>query len=261
MIKKVHDVKINLGTECDVSENAIFYGNIKIGNNCKIGDNVILKSVSIGDNCKIEDNSLIGYGTITGHFRDQKSNREYKDTKNDKYKIMIGNNVLIRTGVTIYFGANIGKNCWINHNAIIREQTRIDDDTSIGSNTIVENNVLIGKKCVIHNHTQICDGTIIESCVFVGPNVTFTNNSPIGHLRDLPDTVQLTNLRFGCAIGAGATICPGIEIGQEATVAAGAVVTKDVASRIIVVGNPARKIKDVDSKSFIKKEIRDQYIK
>ena len=89
--------------------------------------------------------------------------------------------------------------------------------------------------------------------------MTFTNNSPIGHLRDVSDETQLTNLRLGCAIGAGATICPGVEIGQEAIVAAGAIVTKDVPSRIIVAGNPARKIKDVDSKSFIKKEIRDQY--
>lgn len=275
MIRKINSDTI-LGTNCRVSENITFGTNVKIGNNCeigrntilesvligdncKIGDNVILRSVSIGNNCKVEDNSLIGYGTITGHYRDQKSHNDREHVKIDEYKITIGKNVLIRTGVTIYFEATIGNNCWINHNAIIREKARIDDDTSIGSNTIIENNVLIGKRCVIHNHTQVCDGTIIESYVFVGPNVTFTNNSPIGHLRDVPDTIQLTNLRLGCAIGAGATICPSIEIGQEAIVAAGAVVTKDVLPRTIVAGNPARKIKDVDAQSFIKKEIREQY--
>ncbi len=258
--KKTDNGNTQIGENFTIRENVIFVGKVKIGNNCKIGNNVILKFVSIGDNSKIEDNSVIGYGTLTGHFYAQNQHQEKSDSAEEtKYKIMIGKNVLIRTGVTIYLGTNIGDNCWINHNAVVREEVNILEDTSIGSHTFVDNNVSIGKRCVIHNHTMICNETVIESYVFVGPNVTFTNNSPISHLRDVSPAVQGVTLRLGCAIGGGATLCPGVEIGQEAMVAAGSVVYKSVPSRILVAGNPAIKIKDVPPTSFIKKEIREKY--
>jgi acetyltransferase-like isoleucine patch superfamily enzyme len=106
---------------------------------------------------------------------------------------------------------------------------------------------------------MVCAETLIESFVFIGPGVSFTNNSPIGHLRDLPSTINGAKLRLGCAIGGGSTICPGVEIGEESIIGAGAVVTKNIPSRIIAVGNPAKKFKDVEPISFIKEEIRKQY--
>ncbi|EKD71512.1 MAG: transferase hexapeptide repeat containing protein [uncultured bacterium] len=257
--KHAYGENVQIGKNSTIAHNVIFIGHVLIGNNCKIGNNVILRSVAIGDNTIVEDNTILGYETITGHYYDQKpflkKNVPFKDSE---YKVIIGKNVLIRTGVTIYHDTTIGDNCWINHNALVREETIISADISIGSYTVVENKVLIGKKCAIHNHVMVCGETIIEPYVFIGPNVTFTNNSPIGHLRDLPATIRGPKLRLGCAIGGGATLCPGVEIGQEAIVGAGAIVTKDVSSRIIVAGSPAKKIKDVDPKSFIKKEIRDQ---
>ncbi len=251
---------IFIGDNCNISKNVTLIGNVRIGNNCKIGNNVFLKSVNIGDNSIIQDNSIIGYNTITGHYYDQKKPEENNtNLDHPQYHITIGKNVLIRTGVIIYLDVNIGDNCWINHNAIIREKVCILEDSTIGSNTICENNVSIGKRCVIHNNTMICAETLIESFVFIGPGVSFTNNSPIGHLRDVPSTIRGAKLRLGCAIGGGATICPGIEIGHEAIIAAGSVVTKDIPPRIIVVGNPAKKIKDVEQQSVIKEDFRKQY--
>jgi acetyltransferase-like isoleucine patch superfamily enzyme len=166
---------------------------------------------------------------------------------------------LIRTNVTIYVDTIIHDNCWINHNAIIRENVIILDDSSIGSNTICENNVSIGKRCLIQNNTMIGSDSIIESFVFIGPGVTFTNNSPIGHLRDVKPIIRAPKLRLGCAIGGGVTICPGVEIGEESIIAAGSVVTENVPPRIIISGNPAQKTKNVSKKGLIKKEIREKY--
>jgi len=256
--KKIDDNTI-VGENCDIGQNVTFE-NVRIGDNCKIGNNVILKSVSIGNNSIIQDNSVIGYSTLSGHYYNQNQSEEnHSNSDHLQYRIIIGNNVLIRTGVTIYLDVNIGNNCWINHNAIIREKVTISEDSTIGSNTICENNVSIGKRCAIHNNTMICAETLIESFVFIGPGVSFTNNSPIGHLRDVPSTIRGAKLRLGCAIGGGATICPGVEIGHEAIIAAGAVVTKDILPRTIVVGNPAKKINDVEPQSFIKEDIRKQY--
>lgn len=259
MIDKNTDENIFVGENCDIGKNVILE-NVKIGDNCKIGNNVFLKSINVGNNSIIEDNSIVGYETLSGHYYDQKLQKENPGNLDDlHYRVIIGNNVLIRTGVTIYLDVNIGDNCWINHNAIIRENVTILKDSTIGSNTICENDVSIGKRCAIHNNTMICAETSIESFVFVGPGVSFTNNSPIGHLRDIPSTIRGAKLRLGCAIGGGATICPGVEIGSEAIIAAGAIVTKDIPSRIIAAGNPAKKIRDVEQQSFIKEDIRKQY--
>ena len=256
MISEYRDI----GENCKIGENVNFVGNVDIGDNCKIGNNVYLNSVFIGDGSIIQDNSIIGYDTITGHYYEQEKTNTSKNNSDElQFNVNIGKNVLIRNGAVIYSNVQIGNNCWINHNAIIRENVKILRDCTVGSNTICENNVSIGEKCVIHNNTMICAETLIESCVFIGPGVSFTNNSPIGHLRNVPSTIRGAKLRFGCAIGGGATICPGVEIGRESIVAAGTVVTKDVSSRIIVVGNPAKKIKDVGDESLIKEDIRKPY--
>ena len=252
--------KSNIGKNCNISKTAILSKNVKLGNNCRIGKNVLLSNCLIGDNTIIEDNTIIGYDTITGHYHDKKQfQKNISDSSNETFRIIIGKNVLIRTGVTIYLDSIIDDNCWINHNAIIRENVKISENSSIGSNTICENKVSIGKHCIIQNNTMICSETTIESFVFVGPGVTFTNNAPIGHLRDIEPIIRGPKLRLGCAIGGGVTICPGIEIGEEAIVASGSVVTENIPSRVIVKGNPAVKIKNVSQKGFIKKEIREKY--
>ena len=252
--------KSNIGKNCDISKNAILSKNVKLGNNCRIGKNVLLSNCLIGDDTIIEDNTIIGYDTITGHYHDKKQfQKNISDSSNETFRIIIGKNVLIRTGVTIYLDSIIDDNCWINHNAIIRENVQISENSSIGSNTICENKVSIGKHCIIQNNTMICSETTIESFVFVGPGVTFTNNAPIGHLRDIEPIIRGPQLRLGCAVGGGVTICPGIEIGEEAIVASGSVVTENVQSRVIVKGNPAIKTKNVGQKGFIKKEIREKY--
>ena len=259
MIDKTPDKNIFVGENCNIGENVIL-DNVIIGDNCKIGNNVFLKSVKIGNNSIVEDNSIVGYETLSGHFYEQNpQEKNSNNLDNQQYRVIIGNNVLIRTGVIIYLDAIIGNNCWINHSAIIRENVTILENTTIGSNTICENDVSIGKRCAIHNNTMICAETLIESFVFIGPGVSFTNNSPIGHLRDVPSTIRGAKLRLGCAIGGGSTICPGVEIGSEAIIAAGAIVTKDIPSRIIAAGNPAKKIKDVEKQSFIKEEFRKKY--
>ena len=98
---------------------------------------------------------------------------------------------------------------------------------------------------------MICAETMIESYVFIGSGVTFTNNSPIGHLRNVPSTIRGSKLRLGCVIG-GVTVCPGVEIGHEAIITSGTIVTKDIPPRIIVAGNHAKKINDIDQQSFIR---------
>lgn len=115
----------------------------------------------------------------------------------------------------------------------------IGDDCNVCDHTFIENDVHIGHRVTIKCGVQVWDGVILENDVFVGPNVTFTNDPfprSKNHLKQYPRTV----VRRGASIGANATIHPGITIGINAMIGAGAVVTRDVPPNAIVVGNPAR---------------------
>ena len=128
----------------------------------------------------------------------------------------------------------------------------IGDETKIGAFVEIQKNAKVGKRCKISSHTFICEGVTIEDNVFVGHGVTFTNDSyprattPEGGLQTERDWhVESTLIKRGASIGSGATILPNITVGEHAIVGAGSVVTKDVAPRSIVAGNPARLIRSI----------------
>lgn len=115
----------------------------------------------------------------------------------------------------------------------------IGKDCNICDHVFIENDVKIGDRVTIKSGVQLWDGVRIEDDVFIGPNVAFTND-PFPRSKQYPDKFALTMIQKGASIGANATILPGLTIGQNAMVGAGAVVTKDVPPNSIVVGNPAR---------------------
>ncbi len=125
----------------------------------------------------------------------------------------------------------------------------IGDGTRIGAFVEIQKNATIGSRCKISSHAFICEGVTIEDEVFIGHHVVFTNDlrpratTPDGRLQDGEDwTVIPTLVERGASIGSGAVVLPGVTIGREAMVGAGAVVTKDVAPRSTVAGNPARSL-------------------
>ena len=104
----------------------------------------------------------------------------------------------------------------------------------------------IGHGCNIQAHAYLCPGTVLEDDVFVGPGVRFTNVKTPRAFMDKRSEFKGATVKKGASIGANATILPGVVIGEYAMVAAGAVVTRDVAARIIVAGNPARAIGQIN---------------
>ncbi|WP_373500729.1 acyltransferase [Desulfococcus sp.] len=126
----------------------------------------------------------------------------------------------------------------------------VGDNSQIGCFVEIQKKAVIGNNCKISSHTFICEGVTIEDNVFVGHNVSFVNDlypratAPDGGLQTDADwEVIPTRVRQGASIGSGATILAGIEIGENAIVGAGAVVTKNVLPNTIVAGNPARVIR------------------
>ena len=118
----------------------------------------------------------------------------------------------------------------------------IGRDGNICSHCFIENQVVVGDRVTVKCGVQLWDGVTLEDDVFVGPNATFTNDR-VPRSRNASATLLPTLVKKGASIGANATILPGLTIGEGAMVGAGAVVTKDVPPRTLVVGNPARVVR------------------
>jgi len=158
--------------------------------------------------------------------------------------LTIGPGAVIRPFTTIYAGTTAGAGLQTGQGASIREDNVIGDDVSIGTNAVLEYGNRIGDRVRIHSGCFL-ELTTIEEDVFVGPNVTFTDDP---HPMKCPRYSECKGgpvVRRLARIGANATILPGVEIGAEALVGAGSVVTEDVPPGMVVVGNPARVIKAV----------------
>ncbi len=136
-------------------------------------------------------------------------------------------------------GSEIGDGAKIWHQAHIRSGASVGMDTVIGKNVFVDAGVSVGARCKIQNNVSVYSGVTIEDDVFVGPAATFTNDLvPRAFNADWTRTDTL--VRRGASVGANATIVCGVELGEYCMVAAGSVVTRNVAEHSLVMGNPAR---------------------
>lgn len=157
---------------------------------------------------------------------------------------IIGGHAIIHPGVRIGPGARIGDH------AQIRDRAVIGAGAVVGSFTSVDPEVRIGDRSSIQTRCYITAGTVIEDDVFVGPGVTLTNDNTMDrHPAD--HVLRGALLRRACRIGGGTVICPGIEIGAEAFVAAGAVLTRNVEPRAVMAGVPAKKIRTVPDEDLL----------
>ena len=132
----------------------------------------------------------------------------------------------------------IGQDTRVWQYSVILKGAEIGSGCNICAHTLIENDVKIGNNVTVKSGVFIWDGITLEDDVFIGPCVAFTNDKN-PRSKQYPDAFPKTIVEKGASIGANATILPGIRIGQNAMVGAGAVVTKDVPQNAIVVGNPA----------------------
>lgn len=188
-------------------------------------------------------------------------------------------NLRVMQFATVMAGAQFGENCIIGpyatveaatlednvkiwHYAHIRNQALIGANSILGKNVYVDSGVKIGKNTKIQNNVSVFHGVEIEDGVFVGPHVCFTNDkvpraiNAEGELKDAADwIVSPILIRYGAALGANATILPGVTVGRWAMVGSGAVVTKDVPDFTLVIGNPARQVALLDESGKIVERI------
>ena len=152
---------------------------------------------------------------------------------------------VISTGAIVFAGARLGARVIVGDQACVRERVTLGDDVVVGRGTLIENDTVVGALTKIQAGSYITAYSTLEDNVFVAPCVVTTNDNFMGRTEQRHELIKGPTIRRGARIGGGATLCPGIEIGEEAFVGAGAVVIVDVPPRAVVVGNPARQIRDV----------------
>jgi acetyltransferase-like isoleucine patch superfamily enzyme len=158
---------------------------------------------------------------------------------------------VISTGAIVFAGATVGARVILGDQSCIRERVALGDDVVVGRGSLVENDTTVGARTRIQAHAYVTAYSTLEEDVFVAPCVVTTNDDFMGRTEKRLEVMAGPTIRRGARVGGGAVLCPGVEIGEEAFVGAGAVVTKDVPPRAVVVGNPARVLREVPSDELL----------
>jgi acetyltransferase-like isoleucine patch superfamily enzyme len=164
---------------------------------------------------------------------------------------VIGAGTVISTAAIVFAGSEIGARVILGDQSCVRERVRIGDDVVLGRGSLVENDTTIGALTKIQADAYITAYSTLEDNVFIAPCVVTTNDNFMGRTEARHAYIKGPTIRRGARIGGGAVLCPGIEVGEEAFVGAGAVVTRDVAPRAVVVGSPARFLREVPAAELL----------
>lgn len=220
--------KAKIGSNVKIMKGVIIENNVVIEDNCYLDYGCIIR-----ENVTIGKNSYIGAKCIIGEFMYD----FYEDKVNKIHKLEIQENALIRSNTIIYGDCAIGSDFQTGHHVTIREKSNIGRNVRIGTNSDIQGNCEIGNYVNIHSNVHIPQGAEIHDFVWIFPYVIFTND-PTPPSENLLKVV----VEEYAIVSTSVTCLPGIKIGKNSLVGAGAVVTKDVEEDSVVVGNPAKKI-------------------
>jgi acetyltransferase-like isoleucine patch superfamily enzyme len=163
----------------------------------------------------------------------------------------LGPGTVVSTGAIVFAGTRIGARVIVGDQACVRERCSVGDDVVVGRGSLVENDSTVGARTKIQAMAYITAYSMLEADVFIAPCVQTSNDNFMGRTERRHELRRGPTIRRGARIGAGAVLCPAVEIGEEAFVGAGAVVVKDVPPRVVVVGNPARVLREVPPKELL----------
>jgi len=211
------------------------HANFIKGLNCEIYENaVILENVTIGDHVTIFPGAVIGRPPKSTGATRLKADYSFDPVR-------IGNNCVIGANAVIYSNVEIGDNTMICDTACIREGCRIGSFCVIAMGVTINYTTIIGDRVRVMDNTHLTGNMVIEDDVFIGMLVTTANDNFMGR-KPPPDGIKQIGptIRRYATIGQGACILPGVEIGENAIVGANSVVTKDVQSKTVVMGIPAK---------------------
>jgi acetyltransferase-like isoleucine patch superfamily enzyme len=198
----------------------------------------------IGPGCAIGDHAVLG--------REPRLAAHSSALGAELGPLRIGAGVSVGAGSIVLAGTTLGDGAIVGDQAFVRENSTIGPGTVIGRGSAIDNEVTVGSRVRVQTGVYLTAGTVVEDDVFIGPGACTTNDHTMA--RHGPEAeVRGPLLRRACRIGGGALLLPAVEIGEEAFVAAGALVTRDVPARAVVMGVPARVVRDVPDEDLLER--------
>lgn len=242
-----------------VSEKAIIGKGVVFGENAVVEDAAeIGDGVELGHNAVVHAGTRIGAGTRVAPGavlgcppRPPKSS--YAPHREDLPPLRIGENCTIGAGAVVYAGTLIGSESTIADLASVREKCEIGDRVVVGRGVCIENDVTVGSRTKIQSNAYITAYCILEDDVFIAPCVVTTNDNYMGRTEKQYD-MKGARVKRGARVGGNSILLPGVVVGEEAFVAAGSIVTKDVPPRTVVKGVPARYYRDVPEEELLENQ-------
>jgi acetyltransferase-like isoleucine patch superfamily enzyme len=166
----------------------------------------------------------------------------------------IGDGTIVSTGAIVFAGTKVGARVILGDQSCVRERVVVGDDVVLGRGSLIENDTTVGARTKIQAGAYITAYSELEDDVFIAPCVVTTNDNFMGRTERRHELIKGPTIRRGARVGGGAVLCPAVEIGEEAFVGAGAVVTKDVPPKALVVGNPARVLRNVADEELLENQ-------
>ena len=198
---------------------------------------IVFPGTIVPDDCTILDYAVVGKQP-TLSMRSTAKQEEVPPLE-------LGPGTVVSTGAVVFAGTRIGARVIVGDQACVRERCDIGDDVVVGRGSLIENDTTVGARTKIQAMAYVTAYATLEEDVFIAPCVQTSNDNFMGRTEGRHELRKGPTVRRGARVGVGAVLCPAVEIGEEAFVGAGAVVVKDVPPRVVVVGNPARILRDV----------------
>ena len=207
---------------------------------------VVYPGTVLGRGCKIGDGAVVGK---------QPSLSPRSSTKREPLPpTVVGAGAIVSTGAIVFAGTHIGERVIVGDQSCVRERVEVGDDVVIGRGVLIENDSSIGARTRLQANAYITNYSTVEEDVFIAPGVQTTNDNFMGRTEKRFELMRGPTIRRGARVGGAAVLLPGVEIGEEAFVGAGAVVLRDVPARKLVVGNPARILRDVPEEELLENQ-------
>jgi acetyltransferase-like isoleucine patch superfamily enzyme len=198
---------------------------------------IVYPGTIVGEGCRILDYAVVGK---------QPTLSPRSTTRQQELPpLELAAGSVVSTGAVVFAGTRIGARAIVGDQACVRERCDLGEDVVVGRGSLVENDTSVGPRTKIQAMAYVTAYSMVEEDVFLAPCVQTSNDNFMGRTERRHALRQGPTIRRGARVGVGAVLCPAVEIGEEAFVGAGTVVVSDVPPRVVVVGNPARILRDV----------------
>ncbi len=234
-----------VGAGSRIGSGAVLHDGTRVGAGSRIGSGAVLHDGTVlGERCLIEDGAVLG--------KRPRLRAGSSAAGGELGPLVLEHEVTVCCGAVVYAAARVGARAIIGDQSQMRERSTIGTGSVLGRGSSIDFGAEVGSRVLIQTGVYVTGGSIVEDDVFLGPGVLTTNDHTMGR-HPAGEPLQGPVFRRACRVGGGAVLVPGVVIGEEAFVAAGALVTRDVGEREVVMGVPARVVRRVLDEDLIER--------